>query len=577
MPDLYDRRFGVRGQKKDIADFMEYMAKRAAQRDSMSWFFEMILRENLTESSYEGEYGLTKGFDEKKDEDIVKFISSGGMIRRFASEIPYEEFFKDIAERFPNLEMAANIFNYGGINEGDDGTDVFYSPEGSNKADEYYINYNGTEGFCADDFFDEEDWDEGWEADEDDESEDEDYYDRFEKDYSEQINTKYMELFGKNKEYFEEFFDCSASKKKLIDSKFRVANFFPDAMKYTDNGVNDIRNPESTERIEYLNVGDRLDCVLEDGEIKLYSDKGLIGSSRLGYNAVYAFDILENKMEGIYEIKDGKKYIPDIIVTVNTVKPVSQRSKNAKYGVLTVDTEFSERINEYIKKLRDEQNDIKNNISEDCGDCPALKRYTDMVFDLAGFTFDGGLCVRDAEFLEKPEQVMSKEKRLENFFNAVPVYHTENTKGFIEVIVEENAKDEFMNETFGVGTGDLRKITRSANADGSVLFAKYYTKKDKKKKDKVLENALKNIRMISKFFDKNRVYGIFGFDGSTKYFYSEKDSTACCIADSPEKLRNGGGEALPVYEDSVTLGDYSEDILFWNDSERGAWTIYDMH
>ena len=108
MSDLYTRRMGIRGEKRNIRVALEFMAKKASERDSDSYFYEMLLRPNVSEASEEG-YGLTYAFDQKEEGETVRFVSSGGMVRGLLSVLPYPEVFEAIAGQSPDVEFYAEV------------------------------------------------------------------------------------------------------------------------------------------------------------------------------------------------------------------------------------------------------------------------------------------------------------------------------------------------------------------------------------------------------------------------------------------------------------------------------------
>ena len=61
MPDVYKRRFAIKGTKKDVMKALRFMAEQAALKKEYSYLYEMFLKP--TEVGKAGEpYGLTENF-----------------------------------------------------------------------------------------------------------------------------------------------------------------------------------------------------------------------------------------------------------------------------------------------------------------------------------------------------------------------------------------------------------------------------------------------------------------------------------------------------------------------------------
>lgn len=228
MPDLISRRIGVRGEKRHMEPFLQAMAKRASQRAADSYLYEQILRPNEIMADNE-DYGLTKGFDGLPEETITQFVSSGGTIRAFASEIPFEEMFQEIVTQHPNLEFYAEVLNIGGIRETSPYVEVFYSPMGQQtiQAEEIQIMRD----FYAEEFMDEL---EDLEFDEE-EDDGEPYLSK------EQIDEQYLACFGKPHKYFNKLLDenktISSSEpalQKIVDSILEQAGFTFDGANFDE-------------------------------------------------------------------------------------------------------------------------------------------------------------------------------------------------------------------------------------------------------------------------------------------------------------------------------------------------------
>ena len=78
MPDVYKRRFAIKGTKKDVMKGLRFMAEQAALKKEYSYLYEMFLKP--TEVGKAGEpYGLTENFDQAGEMDQVGFFSCGYM------------------------------------------------------------------------------------------------------------------------------------------------------------------------------------------------------------------------------------------------------------------------------------------------------------------------------------------------------------------------------------------------------------------------------------------------------------------------------------------------------------------
>lgn len=73
MPDVYKRRFAIKGTKKDVMKALRFMAEQAALKTEYSYLYEMFLKP--TEVGKAGEpYGLTENFDQAGEMDQVGFF-----------------------------------------------------------------------------------------------------------------------------------------------------------------------------------------------------------------------------------------------------------------------------------------------------------------------------------------------------------------------------------------------------------------------------------------------------------------------------------------------------------------------
>lgn len=116
MPDVYKRRFAIKGTKKDVMKALRFMAEQAALKTEYSYLYEMFLKP--TEVGKAGEpYGLTENFDQAGEMDQVGFFSCGYMVRRWLAVLEYETVFREISADNPDIELYAEIHNEGGIQE----------------------------------------------------------------------------------------------------------------------------------------------------------------------------------------------------------------------------------------------------------------------------------------------------------------------------------------------------------------------------------------------------------------------------------------------------------------------------
>lgn len=138
MPDVYKRRFAIKGTKKDVMKALRFMAEQAALKTEYSYLYEMFLKP--TEVGKAGEpYGLTENFDQAGEMDQVVFFSCGYMVRRWLAVLEYETVFREISADNPDIELYAEIHNEGGIQETQPYMESFYSPAGSAKLTQSYI------------------------------------------------------------------------------------------------------------------------------------------------------------------------------------------------------------------------------------------------------------------------------------------------------------------------------------------------------------------------------------------------------------------------------------------------------
>lgn len=116
MPDVYKRRFAIKGTKKDVMKALRFMAEQATLKTEYSYLYEMFLKP--TEVGKAGEpYGLTENFDQAGEMDQVGFFSCGYMVRRWLAVLEYETVFREISADNPDIELYAEIHNEGGIQE----------------------------------------------------------------------------------------------------------------------------------------------------------------------------------------------------------------------------------------------------------------------------------------------------------------------------------------------------------------------------------------------------------------------------------------------------------------------------
>lgn len=232
MPDLISRRIGVKGQKRYMQKFLQMMAKKASERAYDSYLYEQILRPNEIEA-YNEDYGLTNNFDNLKDSQITQFVSSGGTIRGFASDVPFEDIFNEIVKQNPKLEFYAEVRNQGGIRETDPYINAFYSSAGQQDIQIKYIQVEK-------DIYEEEFWYE------EEENEDEEYNEDDEEPFlsEEQIDKQYLEQLGKPHKYFDKLLDenknISSSEPALqrtINSIIEQAGFTFDGANFDDGDI----------------------------------------------------------------------------------------------------------------------------------------------------------------------------------------------------------------------------------------------------------------------------------------------------------------------------------------------------
>lgn len=144
MPEVYKRRFGIKGTKKDVMKALRFMAEQAALKTEYSYLYEMFLKP--TEVGKAGEevgkagepYGLTENFDQAGEMDQVGFFSCGYMMRRWLTVLEYETVFREISADNPDIELYAEIHNEGGIQETQPYMESFYSPAGNWRSHKEY-------------------------------------------------------------------------------------------------------------------------------------------------------------------------------------------------------------------------------------------------------------------------------------------------------------------------------------------------------------------------------------------------------------------------------------------------------
>ena len=566
MPDMYSRRFGIRGEKRYIARTLEFMAKKASEKNYDSYFYEMLLRPNEYEADNE-DYGLTKCFDSLGETDEARFVSSGGMARRIASVIPYEEAFKEIVKEVPEAEFYAEMYNYGGIQETSSYIEAYYSPAGSPDVSQNFIQICRdpyAEAFEVLDKILSDDWDENSEEDleenYDDESVDDEEYDD---DYDdgeyflsdEQIAENYKNVLGKPKEYFDAILD-EETRPENPDAGilYDIMSYSPD--KWENISVKGLKGPETNAIVEGLKAGDRLTLKksAEYNNIEFFCDKGNVGYTEFSgyYDLIEYFSELADKMPD------------DVWAEVKSVTPLSQRRRNAKYSLMDVSIVFSDRLLKEIEKM---------NAKNCSADVKFLDDIFNSIFRQAGFTFDGG-AIDDG--INDKKYMFSAEQRLENFFNGVPCWYKDTTTGYLELIVcdAENVKDKSFD--------GMMRVTDNTNTDGSALYAKYWKNSDSL--DNLEEDSEKTIARFCKKYKDYRIYGAFGTTGvgenkdrSRKYFYSEAGEEACRMADDPGVLRDGG-ESLPVPDEvnDTNTAQKTGGISWISIGPRGSVENYDQ-
>ena len=513
MPDIYTRKLGIRGKKKYVVRTLEFMAKNASRKAENSYLYEAFLKPNEFDTTRTA-YGVTKNFDDASDMDEVRFFSTGYMTRTILSEIGYEDVFREIAKENPQVELYGEVHNEGGIQETQCYLESFYSPAESWDLEKRYIK------ICSAPY-------------------DEDYSPDREPFFSEEeIESEYLDSWGKPKSYFETFFSKEENpegNRKNSDFYYisKCAQTLWKEIKVSGFDTNDIK-----ERFENLKNEEMLLLKPNEfGNIELFSTEGHVGT--LSEKGNFGFMMVDEETGEILYLRDVLQILnyvlhcmPDsIYIKIVDVTPLSQRRKNAKYALIDFELVLSETLQMCIQK-------------EKRGNSDFLKEVVKSIYNQAGFTFDGGSFYR--EDIEEA-YLFSAEKRLQNFFDDVPCYYKESTFGYLEMIVCD-AKD-IEDSSFD----RMMCVTNTTNSDGSKLFAKYW--KQGEAIDGLEQECERTIARFCKKFSNYRIYGKFGItepgkkaNGNpfAKYFYSEQKDAVCRLADKPNKLLHNGGQPLDV-------------------------------
>lgn len=529
MSDLYTRRMGIRGEKRNIRVALEFMAKKASERDSDSYFYEMLLRPNVSEASEE-DYGLTYAFDQKEEGETVRFVSSGGMVRGLLSVLPYPEVFEAIAGQSPDVEFYAEVYNYGGIQESSSYLETFYSPMG-----ETALRY-GMIQIAWDPYTDEE------------QHGDSPYFSE------EEIASQYLELYGKQKNYFDNLLSEEAGEEEpsAENTLYHLCAYKEDY--WQEKSVSGLKEPQAIQALENLPEGSLLKLQKEEPYIlRLQSVFGDVGYLSCGD---YAYGTL-------YELPE--EMLREITVTATTVTPLSKRRKNAKSGVLRISLSFPEQWKRQAEAVA-----VRRKAERCCAETPFLQETVRSIYKQAGFTFDGGRWKDGKETDLKSIYSFSAEQRLQNFYDEIPCYHKETVRGYLEVIVCHGQALETS------GYGGLMRITNDVNADESVLFGKYWMKPVSFAE--LQKEAEEMLAGFCKIYAAYRIYGAYGVIGepedSMRYVFSEKGEEVCRTADTAEMLKEGG-TPLAVPEKAVDLPPDKQD-RFLMINARGSIENYDQ-
>lgn len=330
MPDIYKRRFALKGTKKDVMKALRFMAENAALETNYSYLYEIFLKPSEDKGDCES-YGLTENFEQAGEMDQVGFFSCGYMARPLLAVLEYEKVFYEIASQNPSVELYAEMHNEGGIQETQSYMESFYSPDGSTSLQQNYIQIY---------------------QDPDDED-----FDPSEEPFlsEEAIENQYLELWGKPKSYFESLLGigktgnkhdfCSiAACKDMLKKEMKVSGFYAD---------------EDKERFEHIKIGQNLFLKpYESEDIMLFSEEGYVGKlSQKGNFELMTFDqetgIMLYFRDVIYSLHHMLQLIPDSLwCEVLDVTPLSKRRKNAKYALLRLELKIPQEMIECVEQKR---------------------------------------------------------------------------------------------------------------------------------------------------------------------------------------------------------------------------------
>lgn len=330
MPDIYKRRFAIRGAKKDVMKALGFMADKVALDTDYSYLYEIFLKPCEDAGDCES-YGLTENFDEAGEMDQVGFFSCGYMVRPLLAVLEYEMVFVEIAAQNPGVELYAEMHNEGGIQETQLYLESFYSPAGMTNLQQKYIQLYQ-------------------------DPDDEDFDPSEEPFFSEEaIENQYLELWGKPKSYFESLLGigktgnqydfCSiAACEDMLKKEMKVSGFDTDEVK---------------ERFEHIKIGQNLFLKpYESEDIMLFSEEGYVGNLSQKENfELMTFDqetgIMLYFRDVIHSLHHMLQLMPDSLwCEVLDVTPLSKRRKNAKYALLRVELKISQEMKEIVKQKR---------------------------------------------------------------------------------------------------------------------------------------------------------------------------------------------------------------------------------
>lgn len=354
MPDVYKRRFAIKGTKKDVMKALRFMAEQAALKTEYSYLYEMFLKP--TEVGKAGEpYGLTENFDQAGEMDQVGFFSCGYMVRRWLAVLEYETVFREISADNPDIELYAEIHNEGGIQETQPYMESFYSPAGSAKLTQRYIQI---------------------------------YQDPHSEEYdpskepplsAEDIEAQYLETWGKPKSYFESLLrggEAGESNRKRDD--FYYLDVCKEMMK-GEIKVSGLDTDEIKERFEHIQTGQKLLLKQsENDDVMLFSEDGRIGTlSGKGNFGLMTFVHDTGELlyfgDAVQVLHHMLQLMPNSIwCKVLDVTPLSKRRKNAKYALLSVELKISQELQ---KRIEQEQNAGAGFLEEILSSIKTLKKF----------------------------------------------------------------------------------------------------------------------------------------------------------------------------------------------------------